>query len=115
MKTRFKFLAFAAISASLTGCEAISDMIDDTEAMTIEQEEIMSGKYFQIEQATVEYNNGVMFTFVDYGKTCAILDKSEEEEELIIVKDKLAYLVSTENKTFLKLQESPHAHGRHRQ
>lgn len=90
-------------------------MIDDTEAMTIEQEEIMSGKYFQIEQATVEYNNGVMFTFVDYGKTCAILDKSEEEEELIIVKDKLAYLVSTENKTFLKLQESPHAHGRHRQ
>ena len=106
MKKRFKFLAFAAIAASLTGCEAITDMIDDTEAMIAEQEEVMSGKLFQIEQATVEYNNGLKFTFTDYGKNCAISDKSKTEEEIIVIKDKSTYFLNPEEKTYMKISNA---------
>lgn len=95
MKKHFSFFATcAAICMCMTGCNFIGNIVDTAE----ETSDIVKGKLFLVEEATVTYNDGTVLMFTDYGKNSRIV--TDEEITISNAEEKTVYVLNVENKTY---------------
>lgn len=109
MNKVFKTMAMTALAFSFTGCgEFLEDFLNDTEALTQEIEEMESGKLFQVEQATVQYENMGKIAFRNYGKdfymdNVYMNDSTVElSDSKVLVTDGIIYLINDSLKSYTK-------------
>jgi hypothetical protein len=96
MKKSFKIVAVLAVVATLfSGCITATVLL--SKAASDEKKEITSGKVFEIEQATVEFANGDILAFKDYGKYIRV-DKANGD--FLIITPSTAYEGSYQTLTY---------------
>ncbi len=102
-------MAMAAVAVSFAGCgELLEGFLEDTEALAQEIEDVQAGKLFEVEQATVEYENMGKIAFRNYGKdfymdNVYMNDFNEDlSENKVIVNNGVIYLVNDSLKTYVK-------------
>lgn len=111
MKKTFRLMAIASMALSLVGCgDLLEGLIEDTEALAQEIEDISNGKLFQAEQATVEFENMGKIAFRNYGRDFYLEDVTLNNSDAeyygagkIVVTDGVAYMIDDENKVYTKI------------
>lgn len=96
-----KLIVFCSLMlVALTMQSCFTKALSDAKKILEEEEEIVSGDIFQISSATVEYSNGIVFAFKEYGRYQYI----EEEDEITIITPKKRYELDKRYKSYTAIE-----------
>lgn len=107
MKKLFKLALVAVAGSMMISCGGLIDDIEDEiedkqeQAYDKEYQEISDGKLFEIKAATVEYSNGSVLAFDNYGKEGYLLT---QDNVMMLVKDGFTYIANLNEKYYVKTE-----------